>query len=81
MPLIRESPIRRCAVVTGTWTSWSRATPNVAPNGSYRPITRNRTPEIVTWRPTGSTSPNSLAPTSEPRTATRRRVSTSVALR
>ena len=42
-------------------TSLSRSTPRLCPSGANTPITRNRTPAMVTCWPTGSRSPNSVA--------------------
>ena len=60
-PSIRSTPNSRCAAVTGMCTSASRLTPNAEPTFSKTPITRNRTPAMVTCRPSGSTSPKTAS--------------------
>jgi hypothetical protein len=81
IPSIRSVPRRRWAAVTGMCTSASRSTPRLWPSGANVPITRNRTPPMVIWRPIGSRSPKSCFATLAPRTATRRAVSTSARVR
>src|SRR5215216_4720720 len=81
MPSTRLTPNRRWAAVTGMNSSASRATPKAVPTRPITPTTRNRTPPTVIDLPTGSRSGNRLSAGSAPSTATRRRVSTSAALK
>jgi hypothetical protein len=81
IPSTRLTPNRRWAAVTGTNSSASRATPKAVPTRLITPTTRKRTPPTVIDLPTGSRSGNRLSAGSAPSTATRRRVSTSAALK
>src|SRR5215211_4040128 len=81
IPSTRLTPNRRWAAVTGTNSSASRATPKAVPTRLITPTTRNRTPPTVTDLPTGSRPGNRLSAGSAPSTATRRRVSTSAAVK
>src|SRR6266508_57627 len=81
IPSTRLTPNSRWAAVTGMNTSASRATPKAVPTRLITPTTRKRTPPTVTDLPTGSLSGNSASAGSAPSTATRRRVSTSAAVK